>query len=216
MGLPLTRLGDRALIALCTCMGSVCHPFVYYLICVIWLSLSPCTKINQIHVLTNIQCLWESAVRFLLTWFKRSLTPAFHYTPEQQSCWGVYWFHSVCPSIRPSRILCLLCSAYSSGWIHFIFTHLIKQPQKVCRVLSFSQNLKIWNFGNFSKFVTLTSSCLIYLWRSLHSYRVCMMLYPSTVLFPLNNSVWHGLLISEMQDLSSSGLGGRAATLWRM
>ena len=46
--------------------------------------------------------------------------------PTQQSCWGVYWFHSfiyddavnftvdVCPSVRPSRIPCLLCSAYSS------------------------------------------------------------------------------------------------------
>ena len=26
---------------------------------------------------------------------------------------GVYWFHSV----RPSRMLCLLCNIYSSGWI---------------------------------------------------------------------------------------------------
>ena len=34
----------------------------------------------------------------------------------------------------PSRILCLLCSACSSGWIHFIFKHLIKQLQKVCCV----------------------------------------------------------------------------------
>ena len=38
------------------------------------------------------------------------------------------------PSIRPFRIPCLLCSAYSSSWIHFIFTHLIKQHQKMCRV----------------------------------------------------------------------------------
>ena len=53
--------------------------------------------------------------------------------PAQQSCRGVYWFHSVQssvhpsvrPSVRLSRILCPLCSAYSSGWIHFIFTHLI-------------------------------------------------------------------------------------------
>ena len=29
--------------------------------------------------------------------------------------------------VRPSRILCQLCSAYTSGWIHFIFLHLIKQ-----------------------------------------------------------------------------------------
>ena len=50
-----------------------------------------------------------------------------------RSCWGVYWFHSVCPSVPgPSRITCPLCSAYSSVWIHFIFTHHIKQLQKVC------------------------------------------------------------------------------------
>ena len=46
-------------------------------------------------------------------------------TPAQRSCWGVYWFHSVHPCVRPSVspscIPCLLCSAYSSGWIHFIF-----------------------------------------------------------------------------------------------
>ena len=58
--------------------------------------------------------------------------------PTQRSCWGVYWFHSVRPSVRlsvrPSRIPRPLCSAYSSGWIHFIFIHLIKQLQKVCRV----------------------------------------------------------------------------------
>ena len=41
---------------------------------------------------------------------------------------------SLRPSVRPSLIPCLLCSAYSSGWIHFIFMHLIKQLQKVCRV----------------------------------------------------------------------------------
>ena len=35
---------------------------------------------------------------------------------------------------RPSRIPCPLCSAYSSGWIHFIFVHLIKQLQKMCRM----------------------------------------------------------------------------------
>ena len=70
--------------------------------------------------------------------------------PAQRSCWGVYWFHSIRPSVpRPSRIPCPLCSFYSSGWIHFIFIHLIKQLQKVCRVQSFLQNLKIWSFGSF-------------------------------------------------------------------
>ena len=43
-------------------------------------------------------------------------------------------FHSVRPSVCRSRITCPLCSAYSSGWIHFIFIHLIKQLHKMCRV----------------------------------------------------------------------------------
>ena len=63
-------------------------------------------------------------------------------SPAQWSCWGggggggilVSLRPSVRLSVRPSRIPCLLCSAYSSGWIHFIFIHLIKQLQKVCRV----------------------------------------------------------------------------------
>ena len=49
--------------------------------------------------------------------------------PSDLPCLGVYWFHSVRPSVP-----CPLCNAYSSGWIHFIFIHLIKQLQKVCRV----------------------------------------------------------------------------------
>ena len=41
---------------------------------------------------------------------------------------------SVRLSVRPSRIPFPLCSAYSFGWIHFIFIHLIKPLQKVCHV----------------------------------------------------------------------------------
>ena len=67
---------------------------------------------------------------------------------------------SVRLSVRPSHIPCPLCSAHSSGGIHFILIHLIKQLQKVCGVPSFLQNFKIWIFGNFLKFVTLTSSFL--------------------------------------------------------
>ena len=80
----------------------------------------------------------------------------------QRSCWGgilVSLRLSVRPSVRPSHIPCPLCSAYSFGWIHFIFVHLIKQLQKVCRVWSFLQNFKICIFDNFLKFVTLTLSC---------------------------------------------------------
>ena len=77
--------------------------------------------------------------------------------PAQSKVVGGYMtrFHSV----RPSRILCPLCSTYSSGWIHFISMHLIKQLQKVCCLYSWMQTFIIWIFGNFSKFVTLNLSC---------------------------------------------------------
>ena len=75
--------------------------------------------------------------------------------PAQQSCLGGYIGFissvclSVCPSVRLSRILCPLCGTYSPSWIHFIFIHLIKQPQKVCHLSSLLQNVKIWIFGSF-------------------------------------------------------------------
>ena len=62
---------------------------------------------------------------------------------------------SVCPSVRlsvcSSRIPCPLCRAYSSGWIHFILIHLIKQLQKVCCMWSFFQKLQNLNFWQFLK-----------------------------------------------------------------
>ena len=39
---------------------------------------------------------------------------------------------SVCPSVRLWTESCLLCIFHNTSWIHFIFTHLIKQLQKVC------------------------------------------------------------------------------------
>ena len=69
---------------------------------------------------------------------------------------GGYWFHSVRLSVRlsvrPYHIPCPLCSTYSSSWIHFIFIHLIKQLQRVCRVLIFLQNLKFWFLAIFFKY----------------------------------------------------------------
>ena len=44
---------------------------------------------------------------------------------------GVYWFHVVCPSVD---IIVSLFIFHNTCWIHFIFTHLIKQLQKVCWV----------------------------------------------------------------------------------
>ena len=58
--------------------------------------------------------------------------------PEQRSCWGVYWFHSlrlsVRPSVRLSRLPCPLCNIYSSGWILSILATNDNYHEGVCRI----------------------------------------------------------------------------------
>ena len=64
-----------------------------------------------------------------------------NYTPEQRSCWGVYCFHSVRPSICPSihlsvrlsHLPCPLCNIYSSGWILYILATIDLYHERVCR-----------------------------------------------------------------------------------
>ena len=51
----------------------------------------------------------------------------------QRSCWGVYWFHSVRPSVRPSHMPCPLCISYSYGWILFILGTNDHYHERVCR-----------------------------------------------------------------------------------
>ena len=63
-----------------------------------------------------------------------------------------YIFKVIRPWIRKS---CPLCSVYSSGWILFTFSTNYHCHQRVCCVLHFFQNLKIWIFGNFLKFFGL-------------------------------------------------------------
>ena len=57
--------------------------------------------------------------------------------PEQRSCWGVYWFQSVRPSVRLSvrlsRLPCPLCNIYSSGWILSILATNDHYYERVCR-----------------------------------------------------------------------------------
>ena len=43
----------------------------------------------------------------------------------QRSCGGVYWFHSVRPSVRLSHMPCPLCNVHSSGWILSILGKMI-------------------------------------------------------------------------------------------
>ena len=56
--------------------------------------------------------------------------------PEQRSCWGVYWFHSIRPSVRLSvrlsRLPCPLCNIYSSGWIISILATNDHYHERVC------------------------------------------------------------------------------------
>ena len=57
--------------------------------------------------------------------------------PEKRSCCGVYWFHSVRLSVRPSvrlsRLPCPLCNIYSSGWILSILATNDHYHERVCR-----------------------------------------------------------------------------------
>ena len=78
--------------------------------------------------------------------------------PLLQRSWKGGILVSPCPSVRLWTEWCPLCIFNNTRRIHFIFAHLIKQLQKVCRMWSLFQKSKIWNFGKFFKFVTLTSS----------------------------------------------------------
>ena len=64
---------------------------------------------------------------------------------------GVYWYHlvrlSVCLSVRLWTESYPLCIFNNTHRIHFIFAHLIKQLQNVCRVKCPLQNSKIWRRG---------------------------------------------------------------------
>ena len=74
---------------------------------------------------------------------------------------------SVCPSVHPSVRLwtkpCPLCIFHNTSRIHFIFAHVIKQLQRVCRVQGLLQNSKIWNFGKFLEFVSQNACVLVVL-----------------------------------------------------
>ena len=61
--------------------------------------------------------------------------------PEQQSCWGVYWFNSVCPSVSPSRLPCGLFNIFSSGWILSILATNDHCRERVCHTMTFDLDL---------------------------------------------------------------------------
>ena len=78
--------------------------------------------------------------------------------PTQQSCGGVYWFHSVRPSIRLAvrpafrvRSVAPRVLVGSISYLYILSSNIIRCV--ACKVLC-----KILIFGNFFKFVTLTLS----------------------------------------------------------
>ena len=91
----------------------------------------------------------------VITCSHKGLSVIHYYTPAQWSCWGVYWIHSVCPSVPHS---CPLCSAYSSGWIHFIFYTSYRATSGVSYI-KFIARFQNFNFWQIFNFLTLILSC---------------------------------------------------------
>ena len=77
--------------------------------------------------------------------------------PAQWSCWGVYWFHSIRPSIRPSRVR-LTSVPYHMSQIVLVgsISYLCILPSNFRRCVTCKVSCKISIFGNFLKFVTLS------------------------------------------------------------
>ena len=96
--------------------------------------------LHPIVITFNTLCLvelciqWCGALRWTRRWYlKQFIIPPEQKTAEQWSCWGRYWFHSVCPSVRLSRLPCPLCNIYSSGWILSILATNDHYHERVCR-----------------------------------------------------------------------------------
>ena len=72
--------------------------------------------------------------------------------PANEVQGGNNWFHFVCLSFGLSAVClsvslsvgCPLCIFHNTSQIHFLFIDLIKHLQKVCHMLSFLTNSKIW------------------------------------------------------------------------
>ena len=77
-----------------------------------------------------------------------------YYTLAQWSCWRVYWFHSVCPSICPASHVCSVGSTVLVGFIWYL--HILSSNFRrcvackvACKILKFEflpifQNLQLW------------------------------------------------------------------------
>ena len=91
---------------------------------------SKCIRMNNVSII----CIPRRLNRGIKKQKKHHFTPRFNEVER-----GVYWFHFVRPSVSPSvcpsvRLWTESCPLHNISRIHFIFTHLIKQLQKVCHV----------------------------------------------------------------------------------
>ena len=98
--------------------------------------------------------------QYLGCWSSGSLSLTDYYTPSEQSCWGVCWFHSVrpsvcmsvCPSVRPASPVRSVAPTVLVGFISYLY--ILSRNFKRCVAFKVSSK-----FSKFLKFVTLTLSC---------------------------------------------------------
>ena len=112
-----------------------------------------------------------------------------------------YIFKVIRPWIRKS---CPRCSAYSSGWIFFIFGTNDHYHQKVCRVLHFLQNLKIWIFGKKSTVFDGYFQCLAQIIINIRGCVACNDLWP----WPIFSRLFGLDLENRVPSVASTVLDG--------
>ena len=142
--LPLIRL-----LLYCLLFISVdCHLSDYY--CIVYYSYRKHNQLSTLYIgrlplirlllycllFISVDCHLSDYYCIVYNYTPRTTKP-----PEQRRCWGVYWFHSVrpsvrpavCPSVRLSRLPCPLCNIYSCGWILSILATNDRYHKRVCR-----------------------------------------------------------------------------------
>ena len=71
--------------------------------------------------------------------------------PAQRSCWWVYWFHSVCPSVRPASHVHSVAPTVLVGSISYLY--ILQGCHVQGKVREIPVNLRIrefcWKSGNF-------------------------------------------------------------------
>ena len=88
--------------------------------------------------------LWSSMIRFIAF---------YNHTPAQLSCLGVYWFHSVHPSVRPAFCVCSVAPTVLVGSISYLYI-LWSNFRRCVLFTSFAkfQNLNFWQFFKICNF----------------------------------------------------------------